>query len=116
MIHPAPENDFRPVLKTARDRDIGVIAIKAIARGRWTTNSRRYQTWYEPLDEQEDIDGALWFTLSQEGVATCLMSCDVKLWPKILSAGGRFRKLDENEQKQAVEYLKNRGVRPLFPM
>jgi len=115
LIHPAPENDFRPVLKTARDRDIGVIAIKAIARGRWTTNSRRYQTWYEPLDEQEDIDGALWFTLSQEGVATCPLACDVTLWPKTISAAERFRELDEHEQKQTTEHLRSIGVKPLFP-
>jgi len=115
LIYPAPENDFRPVLKAATARDIEVIAIKAIARGRWTTSSRRYQTWYEPLDKQEDIDRALWFTLSQEGVATCPLACDVRLWPKIISAAKRFKRLDEHEQKQALEYLKNKGVKPLFP-
>ena len=35
MLYPRPENDFRPLLRVARDRGIGVIAIKAIARGRW---------------------------------------------------------------------------------
>lgn len=32
---PVPENDFRPVLGEATDKDVAVIAIKAIARGRW---------------------------------------------------------------------------------
>lgn len=115
LIAPAPENDFRPVLRVARDRDIGVMAIKSIAKGRWPTGSRAYQTWYEPLDKQEDIDMAVWLTLSQEGVATYPMACDVRLWPRIISAGGRFRNLDEGEQEKVVEHFRDVGVRPLFP-
>jgi len=115
LIHPTPENDFRPVLKIAKDRDIGVIAIKAIAKGRWISNYRRYQTWYEPLEDQEDIDKAVWFILSQEGVTTYSMACDIRLWPKILSAGERFKRLDEEEQERIVEYFKDKGVKPLFP-
>ncbi len=115
LIHPTPENDYRPVLKVSKDRNVGVIAIKAIAKGRWTTSSRQYQTWYEPLEEQEDIDKALWFTLSQEGVVTCPLACDVGLWSNMISAGERFRELDEDEQKQVIEYLEDKGVKPLFP-
>jgi predicted aldo/keto reductase-like oxidoreductase len=121
FIAPSPENDFRPVLKAAVDRDIGVIAIKAVSKGRWPGGQRRaigdrpFATWYEPLEEQEDIDKAVWFTLSQEGVTTYSMSSEVRLWPKIISAGERFRKLSEEEQKEVVEYFKRKGVRPLFP-
>lgn len=114
LIAPAPENDFNPVLKIARDRDIGVIAIKAISKGRWT-GERKYQTWYEPMDEQEDIDKAVWFTLSQEPVATYSMACDIRLWPKIISAGERFRKLAGEEQEAVVKHFKTKGVKPLFP-
>jgi predicted aldo/keto reductase-like oxidoreductase len=35
MTMPRLENDFRPVLRTAMDRDIGVIAIKSIAKNRY---------------------------------------------------------------------------------
>ncbi len=114
MIAPAPENDFKPVLRIARDRDIGVIAIKAIAKGKWS-GERKYQTWYEPMDEQEDIDKAVWFTLSQEPVATYSMACDIKLWPKIISAGERFRILAGEEQEAVVNHFKTKGVKPLFP-
>ncbi len=114
LIAPAPENDFNPVLKIARDRDIGVIAIKAISKGRWT-GERKYQTWYEPMDGQEDIDKAVWFTLSQEPVATYSMACDIRLWSKIISAGERFRKLASEEQEAVVKYFKTKGVKPLFP-
>lgn len=114
MVAPSPENDFRPVLKEASERDIAVIAIKAIARGRWK-GERRYSTWYEPLDRQEDIDLAVWFTLSQEPVATYSLPCDVRLWPKVLDAARRLRRLSEEEQREAVEYAKKSGFKPLFP-
>ena len=114
MLAPAPENDFKPVLKIALDRDIGVIAIKAVAKRRWV-GERKYQTWYEPLEEQEDIDRAVWFTLSQNPVATYSMACDIRLWPKIISAGERFRRLSEEEQEAVLNHFRDRAVSPLFP-
>lgn len=121
LIAPSPENDFRPVLKAAIDRDVGVIAIKAVSKGRWPGGQRRmigdrpFTTWYEPLEDQEDINKAVWFTLSQEGVTTYSMCAEVRLWPKIIKAGESFRKLSEEEQREVVEYFKRKGVRPLFP-
>jgi aryl-alcohol dehydrogenase-like predicted oxidoreductase len=114
LIHPTPENDFRPILKIARDRDIGVIAIKAVAKRRWKTE-RKYQTWYEPFEDEKDIEMGVHFTLSQEGVTTYPMACDIRLWPKIIKAGERFRKLSEEEQERIVEYFKSKGGYPIFP-
>ncbi len=114
VINSAPENDFKPILKIARDRDVGVIAIKAIAKRRWV-GEKKYQTWYEPLEEQEDIDKAVWFTLSQDPVATYSMACDIRLWPKIISAGERFRRLSPEDQEAIVNYFRSKGAKPLFP-
>jgi len=115
MTSPAPENDFRPVLKLAADRGVGVIAIKSIARRRWKTGERPFNTWYEPFTEQRDIDRAVWYTLSQEGVATYSMACDIRLWPKIIDAAKRLRILSEEEQRAVVEELRASGAEPLFP-
>jgi len=114
MTMPRPENDFRPVLKVAMDRDIGVIAIKSIAKRRYV-GEKRYTTWYEPFDTQEDIDMAVWYTLSQEPVATYAMAGDIRLWPMILSAGKRFKKLSLEEQSKVVEVFREKGAKPLFP-
>lgn len=102
LVNPTPKSDFRPFLKAAKDRDIGVIAIKAIAKRPWR-GEHKYGTWYEPLEEQEMIDLAVWFTLSQEGVATYSLPCDIRLWPKVLSATDRFRMLTDKEQEKALE-------------
>ncbi|MCC6017384.1 MAG: aldo/keto reductase, partial [Desulfurococcaceae archaeon] len=79
MTIPRPENDFKPVLKIAMDRDIGVIAIKSIAMRRYLPGEeKKYTTWYKPFDNQEDIDKAVWYTLSQEPVSTYPMAGDIR--------------------------------------
>jgi aryl-alcohol dehydrogenase-like predicted oxidoreductase len=116
MTIPRPENDFRPVLKIAMDRDIGVIAIKSIAMRRYLPGEeKKYTTWYKPFDNQEDIDKAVWYTLSQEPVSTYPMAGDIRLWPMILNAGKRFRKLSLDEQEKIVNEFKAKGAKPLFP-
>ena len=120
MVYPTPENDFRPVLRAAQDRDIGVIAIKAVARRRWPgerarVGNRYFTSWYEPFVEQGDIDMAVWYTLSQDGVATYSMSSELSLWPKIISAAERLRKLSPEEQAEVVESFRQKGAKPLFP-
>lgn len=110
--HQVPENDYGPLLEMADDKDVGRIAIKSIAKGHWHADQHSYRTWYEPFDDQRSIDLALWFTLSQN-VSTAVMPGDVRLMPKVLDAGQRFRALDEAEQDRLV---KSAGpLKPLWP-
>ncbi len=114
LVNPNPVNDFRTVLQMARDRNIGVTAIKAISKGRWT-GKNTYNTWYDPLDEQELVDQAVWFTLSQEGVTTYSLPCDVRLWPLVLDAVKRYRKLNDEEQEKIINMAREHKLQPLFP-
>jgi len=114
MVHPDPANDFRPLLRMARERDVGVIAIKVIAKRRWI-GEKRYNTWYQPVEDVKEIEMAVNFALSQDGVTTYSLTCDVKLWPKILEAAERYQKLDVEEQEEIVEYARKHGFKPLFP-
>ena len=116
LTRPSPENDFRPVLELAAERDMSVIAIKAVAKGRWRTGRRKsYHTWYEPVDLEEDISNAVSFTLSQEPVVTYSLPCDIKLWPLILEAGLNYNRVNLNQQKRMVEQARGADFRPLFP-
>ncbi len=115
MAHPHVVNDFRPLLKVAIEREIGVTAIKAISKGRWP-GEQSYQTWYEPFDKQEWIDRAVWFTLSQEGVSTYSLPCDLKLWPLVIDSVKRFRKLEKEEQDDITNLVKSHSINPLFPV
>jgi len=113
--HCCPENDYEPVLKIAKERDIGTIVMKAFAKGPWQgelAEKRPYSTWYEPFDSQADIDKCLWFALSQ-GVTTVASACDARLVPKIIDAAERYRELTGDEQKELVGSAGD--LKPLFP-
>ena len=114
FAHPSPVNDFKKILEIAREKNIGVTAIKAISKSRWNGEAN-YKTWYNPLTSQELIDQAVWFTLSQEGVTTYSLPCDVRLWPLVLNAATRYKKLNDEEQKHAVKLARKNEFKPLFP-
>ncbi|HID10468.1 MAG TPA: aldo/keto reductase [Candidatus Latescibacteria bacterium] len=109
--HRTPQNDYRPLLELARERNVGTLAIKSIAKGRWPEGERRYQTWYEPFDTQDEIDQSLWFVLS-EGVTAAPTAGDLRLLDKFLEAGRRFRHLNPEEGKSLMK--KAEGLQPLF--
>lgn len=116
MVEPHPANDYHPLLEKAREEGVGIIAIKSILKRRWTQEYHKYKTWYEPMQEQEAIDKALWFTLSQEGVTTCPLPCDVRLWPMVLDAAERYKKLTLDQEQQIIAWARKYGSRPLFPI
>ncbi len=100
--HVKHDNDFRPLLDAARRKDMGMIAIKAISKHLWPTEKRSFRTWYEPFDTQEGIDRSLAYTLSQ-GVTTCPMASDTRLWPMLIDAAERFAPLTEAEQAAVLD-------------
>lgn len=110
--HRRPENDFEPLIKLAIEKDVGRIAIKTVAKQPWKSEKHAYETWYEPFDEQEAIDRSLWFALTQD-ITSAVTPGDVRLLPKVLNSGQRFRKLDEAEQERLI--LSAEGLEPLFP-
>lgn len=93
--------DSEMLLAMCADRDIGVQAIKMIARGGWGDNPMDCHTWYDPHREQEEIDRSLWWVLSQP-VHTAPSSGEVSLLPRVLDAAERFTPLTEAEQEAAV--------------
>lgn len=107
------ENDYEPVLRITKERNIGMIIMKAFAKQPWQTEGHAYKTWYEPFDSQAEIDHCLWFALSQN-TTTVASAGDTALVPKIIDAADRYRKLTANEQTQLIESAAN--LKPLFPL
>jgi aryl-alcohol dehydrogenase-like predicted oxidoreductase len=99
-------SDFRPLLELVKQKNVGTLAIKSVAKRPWEGTMHMYKTWYEPFDEQEDIDKSLWFTLSQ-GVTTAPMPGDLSLWPMVLSAAERYKPMTRDQEREAVDKVKN---------
>ena len=110
--HRCQENDYEPILKLAKEKDLGTIVMKAFAKRPWPTKERRYRTWYEPFDTQKEIDLCLWFAL-HHGVTTVAMPGDIRLVPLVINAAERYRELSSEEINYLLESASN--LKPLFP-
>lgn len=82
-------------------RDLGVMAIKALARRHWQSEDRRYQTWYEPADVPAEAQRAVDFTLSQPVTGFCT-PCEPKLLGLALAAAQRFEPVPEPDREALV--------------
>ena len=103
---------FSALLQAAQAADVGIITIKAVARGPWGERSRSAATWYEPFTDAADIQRCVRFVLSQP--VTTLASCsDVALWPAILDAAEQFVPMSQTEQDALVAAAS--GYQTIFP-
>jgi aryl-alcohol dehydrogenase-like predicted oxidoreductase len=82
---------FEEVLDICRERNVAVQVIKSIARGPWATTDRTRTTWYQPLEEQIDVDRAVHWALGVPG-AFLNTAGDLTLLPKFLDAASRFER------------------------
>jgi aryl-alcohol dehydrogenase-like predicted oxidoreductase len=96
------------LLQKAAEKDVGSMAIKAVARGPWDGRPQRYHTWYEPLEDPQAVERALRFTLSQP-VTGAISAGDARLLPAILDAAERFRPMETAEQAEFVGVAEQYG-------
>ena len=89
--------NFEEVLGVCRERNIAVQVIKSIARGPWATNARTHTTWYQPLEEQADIDRAVHWVLGLPGVFLNTAG-DLTLLPRALDAASRFERRPTDDE------------------
>lgn len=93
------------LLKTCRDRDVGVMAIKAVAKKPWGDQKHFADTWYTPFDNLEMIQPAVNFSLSQDVTGLCTAG-DVKILPLFLDACEHFTPLDKKQQEEMLSLAK----------
>ena len=110
--HPEPRNDYVPVLEKAKQLELGVVAMKSVAKGPYPTDERTRDTWYEPFTTRAEIGEALRFTLSQI-VTTAATSSDMEIARTMIEMAKDFSPMDDEEQdaltRKAADY------KPLFP-
>jgi aryl-alcohol dehydrogenase-like predicted oxidoreductase len=91
---------FQEVLDICRERNVAVQVIKSIARGPWATADRTHTTWYQPLEEQPDIDRAVHWAM---GLPVFLNTVgDLRLLPRVLDAASRFERRPSDEDMAAM--------------
>jgi predicted aldo/keto reductase-like oxidoreductase len=105
--------NFGPaVLEKARSKDMGVLALKAVAKDRVGNDAKPYPNmWYKPFEDDEDIIDALRFTLAKDITAT-VHAGDVKFMMKTLKMVRSASEFLPPEQGEIEAMIK--GVKPIF--
>jgi aryl-alcohol dehydrogenase-like predicted oxidoreductase len=101
--------DFDALIEFAQAEDIGVMAIKSIARNNWRVGEpHRYHTWYEPLDQQAPIDAAIAFALGRPEITGVATAGDTRLLPLIIDAERR-READADQDLMDLDAIADAG-------
>jgi aryl-alcohol dehydrogenase-like predicted oxidoreductase len=111
MQNPYYAENFNALVATCQQRNVAVQTIKSIAYKPWLGQPRTHNTWYAPLEEQEDIDRAVHWVLGRPGIFLNTVG-DIHLLPKVLDAASRFQ---EGTTDQEMASMVNRlQMVPLF--
>ncbi len=111
MRLPYYAENFEALAKTCAERNVAVQTIKSIALRPWRGRDHTRTTWYEPLQNQDDIDVAVWWVLGRPGMFLNTAG-DVDLLPLVLDAAERFEKRPGDAQMAAM--LEREKTEPLF--
>ena len=104
--------NFDALQAACQENTAAVQTIKSIAYRHWMGRPRSATTWYEPLEDQADIDLATHWALGRPGIFV-ISSGDVDLLPKVLAAAERFtsERPSDADMQRMVAHLQ---MEPLF--
>ena len=103
--------NFDALLETCRQRNVAVQTIKSIALRPWMENEHTRSTWYQPLEDPNDIELAVWWAMGRKGIFLDSVG-DVDLLPLVLDAASRYHEPPGESAMQAL--LQTTHSEPLF--
>jgi len=99
------------LLDVCREREVGTMIIKAVAKGPYGEKEPTHNTWYEPFTDPELIQGGVNFALSQDVTGICTPG-DAHLLPEVLRACENYLALGPSQQEALIATGAN--YEPLF--
>ncbi len=111
MQSPQYASETEKLLSVCSKRQVAVQTIKSLAAGPWGKHKQTRATWYQPLENQEDIDLAVHWVLSRTQLFLNTVG-DIDLLPKVLDAAARFESGPSDQEMQKM--FERTGMQPLF--
>ncbi|NLH74673.1 MAG: aldo/keto reductase [Verrucomicrobia bacterium] len=106
--------NFGPqVVKAARAKKMGLLALKAMARSPWPEGVKHDypKCWYQPVSDPAEAELALRFTLS-EPITAAIPPGEYRLFQMALSIAARFKRLGKKERQ--LLQAKATELQPIF--
>jgi len=111
MQNPAYATDFEALMSVCRQRNVAVQAIKTLTRRPWGSQTPTRTTWYEPIEDQTDIDRAVDWVFARPELFLNTPG-DVNLLPKVLDAASRYQ--SDRPAAEVAIMATRLGMEPLF--
>lgn len=125
---PVYRAEAEALLATCLERDVGVMAIKAVARRPWAdgrslaasldgdpaTEARWADSWYEPVADDEALARGISFALSTPGVHAFCTPGDTGLLPRVLVAATAYDAGAAVDRDAAIAAMADEPV--IFPI
>jgi predicted aldo/keto reductase-like oxidoreductase len=102
------------VVARAKERKMGILALKALARQRWPEESMRKEwpkCWYQPILDPEEAKLSFRFTLSQP-ITAAVPPGDARLFKRALELAHEFKPLTTEEESRLRNLAS--GLSPIF--
>lgn len=103
--------DFNALIALCQSRNVAVQTIKSLVRAPWGERTHTRATWYEPLEDQSDIDRAVHWVLGHSNLFLNT-AADIHILPKVLAAANRLQTPPSSDEMQGQ--VARLGMSPLF--
>jgi aryl-alcohol dehydrogenase-like predicted oxidoreductase len=100
------------LLDLAAERDLGVMAIKAVAARPWGDTEHPPSPWYEPYSTASEIGRGVRFALSVDGVHAICTPGDVGLLAPVVAAANVFEPMSADDAAAAIDACRDEA--PIF--
>ena len=111
---PVYRADTEKLFAECADRDVGVMAIKAVAWRPWGERQPDAMSWYEPQRTKSEIERGINFALSTPGVHCFCTPSDLNTARLAIESARNFISLTENEHAAVIEEV--RADELIFPL
>ena len=105
--------DVDALLAECAERDVGVMAIKAVAWRPWGDRTPDAISWYEPHRTDDAIERGVRFALSTPGVHAFCTPSDPATARRAIWAASRYEPLTPEERTGAVEEADREAIFPI---
>ena len=106
--------DAEALLAECTQRDVGVMAIKAVAWRPWGDQQPTAGTWYQPFADEASVSRGVRFALSTSGVHAFCTPGDLGVLPLALRAAEAYVPMSHDEHRGALTAVGNDEV--IFPL
>lgn len=103
--------DFNALMTFCESRNVAVQTIKSLVRAPWGDHPHTRSTWYEPLEDQGEIDRAVHWVLGHQNLFLNT-AADIHILPRVLDAANRFAAAPSTDEMQGQ--VSRLGMSPLF--